>query len=166
MKLEEGLKVQLLKSKQHRLKIMLVDIAQNRHRVQTILTWMIDADGEQGFNILMTLLDLLGALCLEFVTSFGSNSSLKLESVSQIYVVIGSIITLIVKALCVLAVVLKTKRRFIISYAVRVTLHNGNVLLSRISHIIGTDVSVLPDEYLYHILIYGITFITRYLTDE
>ena len=28
------------------------------------------------------------------------------------------------------------------------------VLLSRISDI-GTDVSVLPDEYLYHILIYG-----------
>ena len=29
------------------------------------------------------------------------------------------------------------------------------VLRSRISDIIGTDVSVLPDEYLYHILIYG-----------
>ena len=68
-------------------------------------------------NILMTLLDLLGTLCLEFATSLGSSSALKLDSVSQINAIKGSVITLIVKALCVLAVP-KTKRRFIISYAV------------------------------------------------
>ena len=104
-------------------------------------------------NISVTLLDLLGTLCLEFATSLGSSSSLKLESVSQIYVIIGSMITLIVKAECVLAV-LKTFPLFIISYAVRAT-PQRTVLLSRISDISGNNVSVLPDEYLYHILIYG-----------
>ena len=38
----------ILKSKQHRLKILLDDIAQNRHRVQTILTRM---DGEEVFTL-------------------------------------------------------------------------------------------------------------------
>ena len=39
------------KSKQHRLKILLDDIAQNRHRVQTILTRMADTDGEEVFTL-------------------------------------------------------------------------------------------------------------------
>ena len=41
----------ILKSKQHRLKILLDDIAQNRHRVKTILMRMADADGEEAFTL-------------------------------------------------------------------------------------------------------------------
>ena len=40
----------ILKSKQHRLKILLDVIAQNCHRIQTILTWMADADGEEALS--------------------------------------------------------------------------------------------------------------------
>ena len=41
----------ILKSKEHRLKILLDEIAQNRHRVQTILIRMADADGEEDFTL-------------------------------------------------------------------------------------------------------------------
>ena len=41
----------ILKSKQHRLKILLDGIAQNRHRVQTILMRMADADGEEASTL-------------------------------------------------------------------------------------------------------------------
>ena len=41
----------ILKSKQHSLNILLDDIAQNRHRVQTFLRRMADADGEEAFNL-------------------------------------------------------------------------------------------------------------------
>ena len=40
----------ILKSKQHRLNLLLDDIAQNRHRVQTILMRMADADGEEAIT--------------------------------------------------------------------------------------------------------------------
>ena len=41
----------IFKSKQHRLKILLDDIAQNLHRMQTILMRMADAAGEDAFTI-------------------------------------------------------------------------------------------------------------------
>ena len=52
MKLEESWNVQLYSNlKQHKLNILLDDIAQNRHRVQTILRRMADADGEETFTL-------------------------------------------------------------------------------------------------------------------
>ena len=40
----------VLQSNKHGLKILLDDIAQNRHRVQAILTRMADADGEEALS--------------------------------------------------------------------------------------------------------------------
>ena len=51
MKLEESWKIQLYTNLNNRLKTLLDDIAQNCHRVQTILTRMADADGEKAFNL-------------------------------------------------------------------------------------------------------------------
>ena len=56
IKIDEGRKklegsVAILKSKHHRLKILVDDIAQNRHRVQTILMRMDEADGEETFTL-------------------------------------------------------------------------------------------------------------------
>ena len=48
---------------------------------------------------------------------------------------------------------LKMKHQFTSSYAARAI--GRATLLSKISDIIQNDVSVLPDEYLSHILIYG-----------
>ena len=106
-------------------------------------------------DILMTLLELLGTLCLEFATSLGSSSSLKLESVSQIYVIIDRFNDNFncERAMCSCGFEDETS----VHYFLRCSRYTAQrtVLLSRISDIIGTDVSVLPDEYLYHILIYG-----------
>ena len=46
----------IFKPKQHRLKVLLDDIAQNRHRVQAILTRMADAYGEEAISF--TLIQL------------------------------------------------------------------------------------------------------------
>ena len=50
------IKINELKSKQRRLKFLLVDIVANRHRVQTILMWMTDADGEEAIQFTLKLL--------------------------------------------------------------------------------------------------------------
>ena len=66
----------------------------------------------------------------------------------QNYTIIDSIIILIVRA------VLKMKHRFIFSFDPRYT-NQRTTLLSKISDVIGSGVSVFPDEHLYNILVYG-----------
>ena len=57
----------ILKSKQHRLKVLLDDIAQNRHRVQTIFQRLADAEGgeEQQLSFTLKQLALEGLLSEE-----------------------------------------------------------------------------------------------------
>ena len=51
-KIRLGLKsIKVDTAKQHRLNLLLDDIAQNRHRVQTILMRMADTDGEEAFTL-------------------------------------------------------------------------------------------------------------------
>ena len=105
-------------------------------------------------NLSMTSLDLLGTLFLEYVTNLGQSSSPKLELVFQIYAITGSIIILTVKAQFA-HVVLKMKHRFIFFLCCPRYTTQRSALLSKISDIIDSDVSVIPNEHLYHILVHG-----------
>ena len=49
----------ILKSKQHRLEVLLDDIAQNRHRVQTIFQRLADAEGGEEQQLSFTLKQLV-----------------------------------------------------------------------------------------------------------
>ena len=62
----------VLKSKQHRLKLLLDDIADNRHRVEIILKRLADAEGEEQLSFTLKQLTLEELLSeeqhLEFAT--------------------------------------------------------------------------------------------------
>ena len=57
MKLEESWKVQLLSSNLNNI-VLLDDIAQNRHRVQTIFQRLADAEGDEEQQLSFTLKQL------------------------------------------------------------------------------------------------------------
>ena len=57
----------------------------------------------------------------------------------------------------------ETSVHFILCCPLYLTIRS--TLLSKISDIISADVTLFPDEHLYHILIYGIMFITRSVID-
>ena len=99
----------------------------------------------------MTLLESLGTPFLEYVTNLGLIYSLKLESAFQIYVIIGLIIILNVKAPFA-CVVLKMKHGFFFFYAACIMQLNVVHFLAKYQTI-GLDVSVFPDEHLHYILV-------------
>ena len=102
-------------------------------------------------SIIMTSFDPLVTLFSIFVTYLGLNYSLRSELVSQIYVTIDLITISTVICLCGLED--ETSVHFFLCCPLYLTIRS--TLLSKISDIISADVTVFPDEHLYHILIYG-----------
>ena len=98
----------------------------------------------------MTLFDLHSQFAIKLETSY----SLKSELAFQTYATKGSIIisTAIVTSACV---VLKARPQFIFFQRCPLEPTRRSTLLSKISEIISSDVTVLRDEHLYHILVYG-----------
>ena len=110
----------------------------------------------QSFKcILMTSFDPLVTLFSKFVTYLGLNYSQRSESVSQIYVTIDliTISSVIAPPACLCGLEDETSVHFFLCCPLYLTIRS--TLLSKISDIISADVTVLPDEHLYHILIYG-----------
>ena len=98
-------------------------------------------------NILMTLNDHLGILFLVYLTNLAPNYSLKLEFVFQIYVNIG--LTTILTLYPLFA--------FVVHYFLRCSRFSTQrkSLLNNVSGIVNSDVSILPNEHLYYIFVYG-----------